>query len=96
MSKINCTSYIFGAAPFKEMTTAGIALSIAKRIVIGVIITTALATGIYFAKMAIYNNWNVSIGTKMGLAISSACIIGIISLIPTAASVSVAYEQYAK
>jgi|GEM_PF-5593289 len=89
-----CDACFCSSAPFQEGTKAGVAFTIAKRLVIGLIVTTALAAGVYFAKMAIYSSFDWAIATKMGFSIATSCIIGLMCLAGTAGAVSAAKEKW--
>ena len=78
-----CIYTLFDHRPFKLGSKEGCAASIAKRVLIGLIVAAALAVGTYYSDMA-SNAWDFSLHVQQSLAISGSCFIGLMSLAGTA------------
>lgn len=85
---MSCIEALYDHRPFEQYSDKGNAAACAKRIAIGLIVTAALAAAVYFADMGMYSLWNpfgFSATTQMALSITSACMVGLMGLVFTAA-----------
>ena len=80
---INCIHSIHNHAPFKEGSEKGKNISVAKRIIIGLIVSAALAVGTYYLQMSL-NVWGFSPNVHQGMAITTSVLSGILALVGAA------------
>lgn len=79
----NYVSPIYDHRPFELGSQAGCAVSIAKRVMIGLIVAAALAVATYYLDMAT-NIWGYPVHVQQGLAITNSCFLGVMVLAGTA------------
>jgi hypothetical protein len=85
---VNCINAFYDHRPFDANSGKGVAIAMLKRALIGLIATAAIAVGLYFLDMAVYNVWNpcgLSLSTQMGLSIAACCLFAVAGIILTGA-----------
>ena len=85
---INCIHSIHNHAPFKEGSEKGKNISVAKRIIIGLIVSAALAVGTYYLQM--------SLNVHQGVAITASVSSGILALVGAAPWVLLPVDKSAR
>jgi len=80
---MSCIRALCDHTPYQANTPQGKNAAMAKRLVIGLVATVAIAVGLYFLDMAlgnVWNPWNFTQQTQMGLAIAGSVFVGLIGI----------------
>lgn len=76
-----CIEPLYNHYPYFRNSAEGVRAAMIKRAIIGTIFSAAIAVGIYFAAMALYNVWNpfqYTVATQMGLTITTSVSLGLV------------------